>query len=117
MKLAKTIIIICVVLLIILAETTRMSILRRLGMGIPVPEYESQVNGFLQSLSFAPVGLGLGVVALFFPQRILHWSDTLLRRARPVDALWDLFVLRVVGLSFILATLVALWTTSQFLFR
>ena len=117
MKLAKIVMIICVASLVVLAETTRISRIRRLRMGIPVSQSESQVDDFLQSLSFAPVGLGLGIVALFFPRRILHGSDTLLKRARPVDALWDLFVLRVVGLSFILATLMALWTTSQFLLR
>jgi hypothetical protein len=117
MKLAKTIIVICVVLLIILAEVMRFDILRRMEMGLSVSEYELQVSRFLQALSFAPVGLAIGVASLFFPQHLIHWLNKLLGRARPVYSLWDLFVFRLVGLFFILATIVALWTTGNFLIQ
>src|SRR5690242_18937556 len=110
MKLAKIIMIICVVLLIILAETTRMNILRRSRIGLPVPEYESQVSGFLESLSFTPVGLGIAIATLFFPRCVLHWFATLLRRERSVDSPLEVISHRPSRLFFIFATLVALWT-------
>ncbi len=117
MKLAKIVMIVCVVVLIILAETERISILRRLGMGIPVSEYESQVSGFVQSLSFAPVGLGIGIALLVFPQHVLHWFDKLLGRVRLVDPPLGLIIYRLEGLFFIVATLLALWTTGKFLLQ
>jgi len=117
MKLAKIVMVVCVVSLIILAETTKISILRRLRMGIPVSEYESQVSEFLEALSFAPVSFGIGVAALFFPQRVVRSLDKFSGKVRSVYPFWDLFVFRLAGLFFILATLAALWNTSQILFR
>lgn len=66
MKLLKVAIAVCVLSLIILAQQTKMDILRRHGLGIPVPQYEEDVSHFLQIISFAPVGLGVGAAALFF---------------------------------------------------
>ena len=117
MKHTKTVFIAGVLLLIILAEITNFSILRRLGMGIPVSQYELDVSGFLQSLAFAPIGFGIGVSLLFFPQHVTYWYDKLLKRTRPVYPPLEFFVLRLIGLFFILATTVALWTTGQFLFQ
>ncbi len=84
-------------------------------MGIPVPEYESQVSQFLQALSFAPVGLGIGIAGLVFPQHVMLWFDKLLGRVRSVYPAFESFGLRLLGLLFISATLAALWTTGQFL--
>jgi hypothetical protein len=86
-------------------------------MGFPVSESELQMGDLLQSLSFAPVGFGIGVAGLFFPHHVLRWYDKLLGRVRTVYPPWDLFVFRKVGLFFILATLMALWTTGKFLFQ
>ena len=116
MKLAKIIMVICVVLLIILAETQRINILRRLGIGVPVSDYELHVNRFLQSLSFAPVGLAIGITALFFPQHILRWQDKLLGKIRAIYSPLELWGLRLAGLLFIITPLIVLWTNSHFLF-
>jgi hypothetical protein len=107
----------CVVALILMAEVNRMEILRRLGAGIPVSEYESRLSQFLQILSFLPVGLGMGISMLLIPKRISAWYHNLLNPGNPIYSPWEVFALRLFGLLFIVFTLRALWDTSQFLVR
>lgn len=115
MKYLKTMFIAGVLLLIILAEITRFNILRQLGMGIPVSQYELDISGLLQSLAFAPIGFGIGVYFLLFPQHIIDWYDKLLKRTRSVYPSLEFFVLRLIGMFFLLATTLALYTAGQFL--
>jgi hypothetical protein len=117
MRAAKIVFLAGVLLLIFLAESTRFSILRRLGMGTPVSQYELDASGFLQSLAFAPVGFGIGVSLLFFPKNVMYWYDKLIKRTRSAYPPLEFFVLRLIGLFFISATIVALWSTGQFLLQ
>ena len=94
----------------------RFNILRRLQMGFSISEYELQMGGFLESLAFAPVGFGIGIALLFFPEHVRRWFDKLAKRVQPEYSPLGLFIVRLGGLIFILATVVALWTTSKFLF-
>ena len=117
MKSARTAIIICVVSLIALAEMMRINILRRVNAGISVSDYEMQMSSFLSSLAFAPVGLGIGVVLLFFPQNTLQWYAKFSGKEQSVYQPLQLVVLRLAGLLFIVGTIAALWMTGQFLLQ
>jgi hypothetical protein len=110
MKIAKTIIVLCGILLIILAESTRYSILHRLETGIPVPEYELKMSRFLDVLSFAPVGLGIGFVTLLFPRYVIATTDKWIGEVRANYPPSEVIRLRLIGVLFIGFTLVALWS-------
>ncbi len=117
MKSARRVIVICVVLLIALAEVLRINTLRRLEAEAPVSEHEMQMSSFFSSLAFAPIGLGIGIAWLFFPQNTLHWYGKFSGREQSVYQPLQLVILRIAGLFFVVATLAALWMTGQVLIQ
>jgi hypothetical protein len=117
MKIKTTVIIIGISIPVVIAELTRFNILRQLGMGIPVSEYELRLSDFLQSLAFTPIGLGVGVATLLFSHNVILWYDRLLGWKRSVYPPGEYLALRFVGIIFIIATIAGLWTTGQLLFQ
>ena len=116
MKLYVLIFIVGEVILIAIAELTRINLLQQLQSGAFVSEDDLRVADFLQSLAFAPIGLSVGIAFTFFPRTVMQWWYKLTHREEITFPVLRTIIHGTIGLVFLIATLAALWSTGQFLF-